>query len=169
MVSGMAGMSDIHSCVTPSPVPPHGPGVVVDGSKTVLINNMPACCLGDKIIETLGPHNKIVKGETTENNLGFAPHGAGRNISRSKHIRKKDGKSAHEIFAEETKDIDARFFSKHIDISELPSAYKNAQSVQEQMREFGLGEIVDEIIPYGCIMAGNWKVDAPWKRKKLKR
>ncbi|HSI88204.1 MAG TPA: PAAR domain-containing protein [Pyrinomonadaceae bacterium] len=65
VISGMAGMSDIHACVTPSPVPPHGPGVVIDGSKTVMINNMPACRLGDTIIEPLGPPNKIVKGEMT--------------------------------------------------------------------------------------------------------
>ena len=65
MISGMAGMSDIHACTTPSPVPPHGPGVVVDGSATVMINNMPACRLGDTIVEPLGPPNKIVKGETT--------------------------------------------------------------------------------------------------------
>ena len=65
MVSGMAGMSDIHACVTPSPVPPHGPGVVIDGSATVLINNMPACRMGDTILEPLGPPNKIVKGEST--------------------------------------------------------------------------------------------------------
>lgn len=64
-ISGMAGMSDIHACVTPSPVPPHGPGVVVDGSATVLINNMPACRMGDTIIEPLGPPNKIMKGEMT--------------------------------------------------------------------------------------------------------
>jgi uncharacterized Zn-binding protein involved in type VI secretion len=65
MISGMAGMSDIHACVTPSPVPPHGPGVVIDGSQTVLINNMPACRMGDTIIEPLGPPNKIMKGEMT--------------------------------------------------------------------------------------------------------
>lgn len=108
----------------------------------------------------------IVKGETTESNLGFAPHGAGRNISRTKHIRKKEGKSVQEVFDEETEGIDARFFSKHIDISELPSAYKNAKNVQDQMSEFGLGEVVDEILPYGCIMAGDWKIDAPWRKKK---
>jgi tRNA-splicing ligase RtcB len=108
----------------------------------------------------------IVKGETTENNMGFAPHGAGRNISRTKHIRKKEGKSIQEVFNEETKGIDARFFSKHIDISELPSAYKNAKNVQDQMSEFGLGEVVDEILPFGCIMAGDWKIDAPWRKKK---
>ncbi len=65
MVSSMAGMSDIHACTTPSPVPPHGPGVVIDGSQTVLINNMPACRMGDMIIEPLGPPNKIMKGEMT--------------------------------------------------------------------------------------------------------
>jgi hypothetical protein len=64
-ISSMGGMSDIHLCTTPSPVPPHGPGVVVDGSTTVMINNMPACRLGDTIIEPLGPPNKIVKGEMT--------------------------------------------------------------------------------------------------------
>ena len=112
----------------------------------------------------------IVKGETTENNLGFAPHGAGRDISRTQHKRNKADKTIEEIFAEETKGIDSRFFSKHIDISELPSAYKNARNVQNQMKEFGLGVVVDEIMPYGCIMAGDWDFDAPWKVKvRLKR
>lgn len=64
-ISAMGGMSDIHACVTPSPVPPHGPGVVIDGSKTVSINNMPACRMGDTILEPLGPPNKIMKGEMT--------------------------------------------------------------------------------------------------------
>lgn len=63
--TAFAGTSDIHACVTPSPVPPHGPGVVIDGSATVMINNMPACRMGDTIIEPLGPPNKIMKGEMT--------------------------------------------------------------------------------------------------------
>jgi uncharacterized Zn-binding protein involved in type VI secretion len=63
MISGAAaGMADIHVCATPSPVPPHGPGVVIDGSTTVLINNMPACRMGDTVLEPLGPPNKIAKG-----------------------------------------------------------------------------------------------------------
>ena len=65
MITGMAGMSDIHACTTPSPVPPHGPGVVIDGSVTVLTNNMPQCRMLDTIIEPLGPPNKIMKGEMT--------------------------------------------------------------------------------------------------------
>lgn len=64
-ISAMGAMSDIHSCTTPTPTPPHGPGVVIDGSKTVLINFMPACRMGDTIIEPLGPPNKITKGEST--------------------------------------------------------------------------------------------------------
>jgi len=107
----------------------------------------------------------IVKGNTTNSNLGFAPHGAGRNISRAKHKWRNSNRTMEDIFSEETKGLDVRFFSGHIDISELPSAYKNAQSVKQQMQEFGLGEVVDEIMPYGCIMAGNWEIDAPWKLK----
>jgi uncharacterized Zn-binding protein involved in type VI secretion len=64
MITSMAGGADIHMCTTPLPAP-HGPGVVVDGSPTVLINNLPACRMGDTIIEAIGPPNKIVKGEFT--------------------------------------------------------------------------------------------------------
>ncbi len=65
-ISGAAASgADIHACVTPSPVPPHGPGVVIDGSATVMINNLPACRLGDTIMEAIGPPNKIAKGEMT--------------------------------------------------------------------------------------------------------
>lgn len=108
----------------------------------------------------------IIGGETTETNLGFAPHGAGRNVSRRAHKRKLAGKTTDEIFREETRGLDVRFYSGHVDISELPSAYKSAQSVKGQMKEFGLGEVVDEIIPYGCIMAGDWTRDAPWRKRK---
>ena len=34
---------------------------------------------------------------------------------------------------------------------------KNAATVRNQMEEFGLGEVIDEVLPYGCIMAGNWQ------------
>jgi uncharacterized Zn-binding protein involved in type VI secretion len=39
-IKGSAGGADIHLCTTPLPLPPHGPGVVIDGSATVLINNL---------------------------------------------------------------------------------------------------------------------------------
>jgi uncharacterized Zn-binding protein involved in type VI secretion len=65
LISGAAAGADIHACVTPLPIPPHGPGVVIDGSTTVLINFLPACRLGDTVLEAVGPPNKIAKGEMT--------------------------------------------------------------------------------------------------------
>ena len=57
-----ASGASIHACVVPWPLPPHGPGVVIDGSATVMIENSPACRLGDTIIEAIGPPNKITMG-----------------------------------------------------------------------------------------------------------
>ena len=108
----------------------------------------------------------VVSGESNANNLGFAPHGAGRNMSRTQHKKLKAEQSITEVFTEETKGLDIRFFSNEIDISELPSAYKDAASVRNQMAEFGLGNVVDEILPYGSIMAGDWQKNAPWKRRR---
>lgn len=65
MITGASGGADIHNCLTLMPPQPHGPGVVIDGSQTVLINNLPACRLGDTIIEALGPPNKIMMGLPT--------------------------------------------------------------------------------------------------------
>jgi len=65
MITSMSGGADIHTCATPLPIPPHGPGVVIDGSQTVLINGLQASRLGDTILEAVGPPNKIVRGEFT--------------------------------------------------------------------------------------------------------
>ena len=111
----------------------------------------------------------VVRGATTPTNLGFAPHGAGRNSSRSAHKRRLAGVPDEEVFRKETAGLDVRFYSGHVDISELPSAYKDAAAVQRQMAEFGLGEVVDRILPYGCIMAGDWKKDAPWRQKRRRK
>ncbi|WP_299766842.1 RtcB family protein [uncultured Dokdonia sp.] len=108
----------------------------------------------------------IVSGKTTTNNLGFAPHGAGRNVSRTYHKKTKAGMTNEAVFAQETAGLDVRFFSKEIDVSELPSAYKNAKAVRAQMDEFGLGTVIDEVMPYGCIMAGDHDKNAPWKVKR---
>jgi uncharacterized Zn-binding protein involved in type VI secretion len=64
-ITSSAGGADIHNCATPLPIPPHGPGVVIDGSSTVLINGLPACRMGDTIVEALGPPNKITMGCST--------------------------------------------------------------------------------------------------------
>ena len=65
MIMSASAGADIHACATPLPIPPHGPGVVITGSATVMINNLPACRMGDTILEAVGPPNSIVKGEMT--------------------------------------------------------------------------------------------------------
>ena len=65
MIASVSGGADIHACETPLPVPPHGPGLVIDGSPTVLINGLPACRMGDTILEALGPPNTIAMGLPT--------------------------------------------------------------------------------------------------------
>ena len=111
----------------------------------------------------------IVRGRNAAHGLGFSPHGAGRNFSRSQHKRMQGGRTDAEIFATETAGIDARFFSGVTDISELPSAYKSAAAVRRQIESFGLAEVVDEVVPFGSIMAGDWEANAPWRRKRTAR
>ncbi|AOG03452.1 RtcB family protein [Bosea sp. RAC05] len=108
----------------------------------------------------------IARGRNADHGLGFAPHGAGRNFSRTQHKRMQGERTVEEIFASETAGLDIRSFCGKPDISELPSAYKNAASVRRQIESFGLAEIVDEVLPYGSIMAGDWEVDAPWRKRK---
>lgn len=110
----------------------------------------------------------IVRGKNAPHGLGFSPHGAGRNYSRTQHKRMQAGRTDAEIFAAETAGIDARFFMGMTDISELPSAYKNAAAVRRQIDSFGLAEVVDEVIPFGCIMAGDWEANAPWRQKRAR-
>jgi tRNA-splicing ligase RtcB (3'-phosphate/5'-hydroxy nucleic acid ligase) len=108
----------------------------------------------------------LIRGEVTASNLGFAPHGAGRNMSRSAHKRGLGTYSDAAVFAAETAGLDARFYSGHVDVSELPSAYKPAATVRAQMAQFGLATVVDEILPYGSIMAGDWERDMPWRNTR---
>lgn len=56
-INSLSGLADKHTCVL------HGVGVVINGSRTVLINKLPACRQGDTIVEISGPPtNKILKG-----------------------------------------------------------------------------------------------------------
>ncbi len=109
----------------------------------------------------------LVLGADNEKFLSFAPHGAGRNISRTALMRKFPKPEDQERqLAESTKEIDARWFSGVPDLSETPVAYKNAAEVKRQIGEFGLAEVIAEIRPLGCIMAGH--IDKPWLSRKDK-
>jgi tRNA-splicing ligase RtcB (3'-phosphate/5'-hydroxy nucleic acid ligase) len=103
----------------------------------------------------------IARGLNADNGLGFAPHGAGRNLSRSAFMKRNTQITEAQIVADQTQGLDVRYFCGIPDISELPSAYKDAASVRRQIAEFGLAEVVDTIEPIGCIMAGDWQRNAP--------
>jgi tRNA-splicing ligase RtcB len=111
----------------------------------------------------------ITRGLDADNGLGFAPHGAGRNFSRTAFMRRHAGKAEAAIVAEQTAGIDARFFCGIPDVSELPGAYKSAAAVRRQIVHYGLAEIVETIEPVGSIMAGDWQRDAPWRKKRQRR
>lgn len=78
----------------------------------------------------------------------------------------KAARTAEQTFAQDTRGLHIRFYSGFIDISEVPGAYKDAATVQRQMEEFGLGEVVDYIDVFGYIIAGDWKQDPPWRKPK---
>ncbi|TDW20480.1 RNA-splicing ligase RtcB [Rhizobium azibense] len=110
-----------------------------------------------------------------EDALGFAPHGAGRNLSRTAHLRRLAAaygsddrglspRDTAQQMIKETAGLDVRFYSGFADPSEFPSAYKNADQVQAQIQKHGLANVVDRILPLGSIMAGEMK----WQRSKKK-
>jgi uncharacterized Zn-binding protein involved in type VI secretion len=56
--------ADIHACPVVKAVVPDGAGVVINGSQTVLINNLAACRIGDIIQEAISV-NSIAMGLPT--------------------------------------------------------------------------------------------------------
>ncbi len=109
----------------------------------------------------------VVKGKDADHALGFSPHGAGRNFSRSEHKRRLGEVTPEQALAAETAGLDIRFPAGAVDASELPSSYKNAASVVRQIDQFGLAEIDDYIDPYGCMMAGD--IPPFWMDKKKRK
>ena len=115
----------------------------------------------------------------SEKNAFFAPHGAGRNFSRTEYERRiaarfGESKSYEEtrtlsalasktVLEEETKGLDVRFYTGKADVSELPSSYKSAEQVTRQIKKHALADIVDRVLPGGSIMAG--EIEKFWKKK----
>ncbi len=109
----------------------------------------------------------VVRGKDAARGLGFSPHGAGRNFSRSEHKRRLGSKTPEQQLKAETEGLDIRFHAGGVDASELPSGYKNADAVVRQIKDYDLAEIEDYIDPYGCIMAGD--IPPFWAKKKKRR
>lgn len=126
---------------------------------TPMLDMIPDNDTGLRLIPLNMAQPVLIVSHNEKNELGFAPHGAGRNLSRTQFIKRVSN------LEDEIKGLDIRFYFDNPDLSEFPSAYKNADQLKEQIIKYNLANIEDEIIPYGCIMAGNSQVDAPWKNK----
>jgi hypothetical protein len=98
----------------------------------------------------------LVLGADNPEYLSFAPHGAGRNISRTALRRRFPTADLreHEI-ARATAGLDIRWYCGNPDLSETPVAYKDAAEVRAQIERFGLARVIGEVQPLGCIMAGD--------------
>ncbi len=107
----------------------------------------------------------IVLGADNPDFLSFAPHGAGRNISRTAMKRRFGSQEAREDeIARSTAGIDVRWFCGKPDLGETPAAYKDAARVKAQIAKFNLAQVIGEIRPLGCIMAGD--SGRSWREKE---
>ena len=104
----------------------------------------------------------LVLGRDNAEFLSFAPHGAGRNLSRRaavKPYRGDDGTidptQLDQLVAAQTPGIAVRWYHGKADLSETPMAYKPAAQIKAQIQQFDLATVIAEIRPLGCIMAGD--------------
>lgn len=103
--------------------------------------------MAEPILMVLGGHREAY--------LSFAPHGAGRNLSRAAFLKKhRDPARRERLMAELAGGTEVRWYQGRCDFSEMPLAYKPAGEVRRQIEAFGLAEVVAEIQPRGCVMAG---------------
>jgi hypothetical protein len=120
----------------------------------------------------MGSEILIVAGGDNKQFLSFAPHGAGRNRSRSATLsffadpttKKIDRNKVEESIKEQTKDILIGWASGRSDVSESPIGYKDAKKIREEITQYKLATILGGITPKACIMAGEF--EQPWRNKK---
>jgi RNA-splicing ligase RtcB len=117
----------------------------------------------------------LVLGADHDDYLSFCPHGAGRNLSRTAMLRPYkdadgniDPSRVQQILGEVAPGLDIRWFNGGADLSESPLGYKDATKVKAQIARFGLAQLVGEIQPQGCIMAGE-APEPPWLRARREK
>lgn len=143
----------------------HGKGATPawrDGEGRPLLGLVPLN-MAEPILVTLGRDNAEF--------LSFAPHGAGRNRSRTatlREFRKANGEADEAAVAKAisgtTRGLDIRWYYGKADLTESPLGYKPAAQVRAQIEQFGLADIAAEITPLGCLMAGD-PGPRPWLRR----
>lgn len=104
----------------------------------------------------------LVKGLDNQEFLSFAPHGAGRNKSRTAVKREflnpqtgeLDKQSIQDKLGQVTPGIHVVWASGRADISESPIGYKSAEKIKDEIGRFGLARVISSVSPRGCMMAG---------------
>lgn len=112
----------------------------------------------------MGREILLVEGSDNARFLSFAPHGAGRNRSRSATkagfvdaaTGQVDMDRVNRSVAEQAPGVEVAWASGRADISETPMGYKPASKVKEEIESHGLATIIAEISPRGCMMAGDF-------------
>jgi len=120
----------------------------------------------------MGREILLVLGGNNEQFLSFAPHGAGRNQSRTDTLKpyidpatgKADPKKVEEAIKAATAGLEIRWGSGKADISESPFGYKDASKIIDQLQRFELATLIGAVRPRGCMMAGEFPT--PWKEQK---
>lgn len=123
----------------------------------------------------MGSEILLVKGLDNQQFLSFAPHGAGRNKSRTAIKRdflnpdtgELDDAALRRTYEQSTKGIHVEWASGKIDISESPIGYKSAGKIKNEIGRFGLAEVISSISPQGCMMAG--ESAHSYRGKRLRR
>lgn len=132
----------------------------------------PAWSIHDKPLLGVIPLNMaapilIVLGNDSKEYLGFAPHGAGRNISRTATLRKyPTAEEKTEAIHATTAGLDVRWWYGKPDLSETPLGYKAPNTIKQEIHDYNLATVIGEIQPLGCIMAG--ESEQPWRKKTKK-
>lgn len=107
----------------------------------------------------------MVLGGDNQKFASFAPHGAGRNISRRAYLKKYkrrngpekgtlDTKAISRDIAQTTQHIQVRWYLGEPDLTETPMGYKSADEIIRQTKKYDLARVIAQITPRGCIMAG---------------
>lgn len=55
------------------------------------------------------------------------------------------------------------------EISKLSNTYKDASADRAQIEKYDHAMIENQVLPYGCIMAGDWEHNASWEIKVRKK
>ena len=101
----------------------------------------------------------VLKHRDNKDALGFAPHGAGRNVGRKAFLRENEA-SAAEPASMPVSTAASPIFPN------CPEAYKNAAAVRSPDHKYGIGEVIDEVDPLRVDHGRRLGTDAPWRKAR---